>query len=196
MVVVGAVAALVGMYLATDGDHEVPSTVDDDPSLPKVVIDGYAYHAEAYGDPESRVLLVLHGGPGADYRSLEPLSALADSHRVVFFDQRGSGLSGRVAADQLSFGSAVDDVHRFVERFGQGAPVDLVGHSWGGTLAGGLPGASTGLVRRAVLAEPGYLSADEARAWAIALSIDDVRPALPPAGWRRRLASRPACRWT
>ena len=51
MVVVGAVAALVGMYLATDGDHEVPSTVHDDPSLPKVVIDGYAYRAEAYGDP-------------------------------------------------------------------------------------------------------------------------------------------------
>jgi proline iminopeptidase len=165
IVVLGAVAVLVGMYLATDGDHEVPATVDDDPSLPRVVLDGYAFHAEAHGDPEARVLLVLHGGPGADYRSLEPLSALADTHRLVFFDQRGAGLSGRVPADQLNFGSAVDDVHRFVERFGRGEQVDLVGHSWGATLAAAYLARATGLVRRAVLAEPGYLSAGEARAW-------------------------------
>ena len=111
------------------------------------------------------MLLVLHGGPGADYLSLTPLTALAESHRVVFFDQRGAGLSARVPADQLSFGSAVDDVHCFVERFGRGEQVDLVGHSWGGTLAAAYLARATGLVRRVVLAEPGYLSADEARAW-------------------------------
>ncbi|MEX1334567.1 MAG: alpha/beta hydrolase [Candidatus Limnocylindrales bacterium] len=165
IVALGAMAALVGMYVATGGDDDVPPTVDDDPSLPRVIIDGHAFHAETHGDPGARVLLVLHGGPGADYRSLEALSRLADSHRVVFFDQRGAGLSGRVPADQLTFESAVEDVHRFVERFGRGEPVDLVGHSWGGTLAAAYLARATGLVRRAVLAEPGYLSADELRAW-------------------------------
>lgn len=165
IVVLGAVAALVGLYLASDGDHQVMATVDDDPSLPRVVIGGYAFHAEVHGDPDARLLLVLHGGPGADYRSLEALSELADSHRVVFFDQRGAGLSSRVPADHLTFESAVDDVHRFVEHFGRGESIDLVGHSWGGTLAAAYLARATGLVRRAVIAEPGYLSAEEARAW-------------------------------
>lgn len=165
VVVLGAVAALVGMYLATDGDHGVRATVDDDPSLPRVVIGGYAFHAEVYGDPGARVLLVLHGGPGGDYRSLEVLSELADVHRVVLFDQRGAGLSRRVSAGELSFESAVDDVHAFVDHFGHGEPVDLVGHSWGGTLAAAYLAREPDRVRRAVLAEPGYLSAEEARAW-------------------------------
>ena len=47
----------------------VPKTVDHDPSLPIVAVNGTQLHAESFGDPDSVLIIVLHGGPGADYRS-------------------------------------------------------------------------------------------------------------------------------
>jgi pimeloyl-ACP methyl ester carboxylesterase len=44
---------------------------------------------------------------GADYRYLLPLKALADDYRVVFYDQRGTGLSPRVPADSITLDSFV-----------------------------------------------------------------------------------------
>jgi proline iminopeptidase len=65
--------ALIGsiiLYISTDGDYAVPATVIADLSLPRVEIDGYTFHAETFGDPSNPVVIVLHGGPGGDYRSL------------------------------------------------------------------------------------------------------------------------------
>src|SRR5262245_39567974 len=84
-----AVAACTGDY-----SDLVPKTVDEDPSLPSLEISGTRLHLETFGTPGNPVVIVLHGGPGADYRSLLPLSALADDgFFVVFWDQRGTGLS-------------------------------------------------------------------------------------------------------
>src|SRR5579862_9366187 len=50
-------------------------------------------------------VVVIHGGPGLDSRSLEPdLEPLTRRHRVIFYDQRGSGrstLSADVTADVM-----------------------------------------------------------------------------------------------
>jgi hypothetical protein len=77
--------------------------VDDDPSLPHVAIGGTVLHAETFGDSRAPMIVMLHGGPGGDYRSLLPYRALAaDGYYVVLWDQRGAGLAGRVAGAVLS----------------------------------------------------------------------------------------------
>ena len=81
-IILGFVALLVLLfglgYILTIGEYIVPETVDQDPSLPSITIDGYTYHAEPFGDPSSPVVIILHGGPGGDYRGLLDLAALAD----------------------------------------------------------------------------------------------------------------------
>ena len=50
----------------------VPKTVEEDPSLPRIEVNGTTLHAEAFGDPSAPMVMMLHGGPGGDYRSLLP----------------------------------------------------------------------------------------------------------------------------
>jgi proline-specific peptidase len=87
------------------------------------------------GDDASTPLLCLHGGPGFTHNYLEPLEALADRRRVVFYDQLGCGRSDR--PDDLTLWT----VERFVEELVQVRSalgldrLHLFGSSWGGMLA-------------------------------------------------------------
>jgi proline iminopeptidase len=80
-------------------------------------------------------LLCLHGGPGFTHNYLEPLEALADRRRVIFYDQLGCGKSDR--PDDVSLWT----VERFVEEVAQVRAafglerLHLFGSSWGGMLA-------------------------------------------------------------
>jgi proline iminopeptidase len=81
-------------------------------------------------------ILVLHGGPEFDHTYLLPeLDRLAESFRLVYYDQRGRGRSvSGVRPDQVDLRSEIDDVDRVRTRFGLKS-VALLGHSWGGVLA-------------------------------------------------------------
>jgi proline iminopeptidase len=80
-------------------------------------------------------LLCLHGGPGFTHNYLEPLEALADQRRVIFYDQLGCGKSDRPGDPALW------TVDRFVEELAQVRAalqldrLHLFGSSWGGMLA-------------------------------------------------------------
>ena len=161
VVVVGVIA----LYIGTDGNYVVPATVADDPGLPRVEINDYSFHAETFGNPENPVVIVLHGGPGGDYRSLLGLQALADDYFIVFYDQRGAGLSERVPAAQLTYQSSLQDLDAIIDLYGRGKPVFLFGHSWGAMLASGYLGYAPDKVSKAVLAEPGFLNAQEQKDW-------------------------------
>jgi proline iminopeptidase len=137
----------------------VPDTVERDRSLPRVELNGYPFHAETFGHGDRPVIIVLHGGPGADYRYLYPLKALADEYLVVFYDQRGTGLSPRVPSEQITLQGFLDDLDAFVTAYGKGRPVSLVGHSWGAMLASAYAGAHPNKVDKLVLAEPAFLDA-------------------------------------
>lgn len=169
-IVLGLIAVLVALfglgYVLTIGDYAVPETVAEDPTLPSITIDGYTYHAETYGDPANPVVIALHGGPGGDYRSTLALRALADEYYVVFFDQRGSGLSPRVVPEEITLESAIADVDTIVKHFGQGEKVNIVGHSWGAMLASAYVGRYPEKVDHVVLAEPGFLNSEFAEEWA------------------------------
>jgi proline iminopeptidase len=152
--------AVGGLFIATNGDYPLPATVTEDDTLPSVTLDGVTFHAETYGAPENPVALVLHGGPGGDYRYLLPLQELSDEYYVVFYDQRGTGLSERVPREQLTLQTMIDDVDRMAQHYGGGEPVIIIGHSWGAMLGAAYTEQHPEMVARLVLAEPGALTTE------------------------------------
>ena len=54
----------------------VPRTVDQDLSVPSIHVNGAQFHAEAFGDPNDPMIVVIHGGPGSDYRYLQTARSL------------------------------------------------------------------------------------------------------------------------
>jgi len=81
------------------------------------------------------VLVLLHGGPGADHTFFRPeFSAITDAAQVVYLDQRGSGRSDRGDPGNWTWERWADDVADFCAVLGIAAPV-LVGSSSGGLVA-------------------------------------------------------------
>lgn len=163
--VIVMIAFGVTLFVVTDGDHVVPATVLDDPALPAIEINGVRLHAERFGDPQAETLIVLHGGPGGDYRSLLALKTLSDRYQVVFYDQRGAGLSERVPAADLTLDAYLAELDGVIATFSPDRPVHLVGHSWGGMLATAYLGHAPDAVASAILIEPGFLNASERAEW-------------------------------
>ncbi|MEZ0371257.1 MAG: alpha/beta fold hydrolase [Candidatus Sericytochromatia bacterium] len=146
------------LFLATGGDYQVPGTVSADGSQPQVVLNGLGFHAETFGERKNPPLLVLHDGPGGDYHDLLALSRLARRYYVIFFDQRGSGLSARVPTSQLSIDAVLGDIEAFAGHYAPGRRISLLGHGWGGMLATAFAGRHPERVERLILAEPGFLN--------------------------------------
>jgi proline iminopeptidase len=170
-IVVGLVALFILCYILTIGDYAVAKTVAQDPSIPHITINGVTFHAETFGDPANPVVIAVHGGPGGDYRSLLALQTLSDHYFVVFFDQRGAGLSPRVNPQEITLASALADLDSIVDYYGHGRKVNLVGHSWGAMLASAYLGHHPDKVDHAVLAEPGFLTAELGDTFAKATAI-------------------------
>lgn len=165
-ILVGLVlVAVIALYFYTSGEYRVADTVLTDPDLPRAEIGGLTLHAETFGDPGNTPLIVLHGGPGGDYRSLMGLQALADSFYVIFYDQRGAGLSERVPAEQLTVDTYLEELDNVIAHFAGARPVILVGHSWGAMLGAAYLGHAPEKVQRAVLMEPGFFNAAEMAEW-------------------------------
>ena len=121
-----------------DEGNLVPRTVETDPTLPAIFVNGAKLHAETYGNPANPMLVVLHGGPGNDYRALLNCKAFADSgYYVVFYDQRGSGLSQRFGKNTYAMQTLTDELGGVIDYYRTSASqkVFLLGHSWGAMLA-------------------------------------------------------------
>lgn len=89
----------------------------------------------AYGPSGSSRLVVLHGGPGAHHDYMLPqMLDLADTHELLFYDQRGGGRSQTDDRAPITWRTHIDDLERVVEELGA-MPLTLVGYSWGGLLA-------------------------------------------------------------
>lgn len=146
---------------AEDPGALVPATVDQDPSLPRIEIAGTKLHAEAFGDPAAPIVMVLHGGPGSDYRSMLPLQRLAgDGYRVVFWDHRGTGLSQRHDASTYTMPGYLEDLRLVIEHYTtrSNQPLVFIGHSWGAMYATWFIneyGTYGDRVKGAILSEPG-----------------------------------------
>jgi proline iminopeptidase len=87
------------------------------------------------GPPDAPPLVLLHGGPGAHHEYLYPQClALAKTHRVFTYDQRGGGQSKTDDRTPVTWRTQASDLARLVTEFGLG-PLVLVGYSWGGLLS-------------------------------------------------------------
>ena len=144
----------------------VPKTVDQDPTLPSITVNGVMLHSEAFGNPDSTMVVCIHGGPGSDYRYMLNGKDLADyGYRVVFYDQRGSGLSQRLSKKSyLDQGiGAVEALYEELSgvishyRTSPDQKVFLLGHSWGAMLATAYAGKHPDEVQGLVVCEPGGL---------------------------------------
>ena len=141
----------------------VPATVAEDASLPSIEMNGSRFHLETFGDQTNPVIIFLHGGPGGDYRSMLQMgqrfdgSSLADDHFLVYWDQRGTGLSERHDKELLTLDIYTDDLNTLVNRYAPGRQVFLIGHSWGGMYATQYINEYPENVAGAILIEPGPL---------------------------------------
>ncbi|PLX14112.1 MAG: hypothetical protein C0598_02145, partial [Marinilabiliales bacterium] len=165
----------------------LPKTVDEDPLLPRISVNGTDLHAESFGDINNPIIIFLHGGPGSDYRPMIStkgvenasrypdersitnggLSQLQDEFYCVFYDQRGGGLSPRFDKGEITFDIYIEDLNAIIEYYlekkvketgVQDTQVYIFGWSYGGTLATGYINKYPSKVKSVVLYEPGPLS--------------------------------------
>ena len=84
---------------------------------------------------EKPVLLLLHGGPGADHSIYRPAySALADIAQIVYLDHRGNGRSEDGREERWNLAQWGDDVRAFCDALGIANPI-VLGASFGGMVA-------------------------------------------------------------
>ena len=161
LILAGLAATACDPLSPTEPGNLVPRTVAEDPTLPAIEMNGARFHLQTFGNPANPVIVFLHGGPGGDYRSLLRLAeryndhSLADDCFLVYWDQRGSGLSERQNKDMLTIEAFVNDLNTLVSRYSPGRPVFLIGESWGGMFATRYINQYPERVAGAVLIEPG-----------------------------------------
>lgn len=166
---------LVGCLPGEEG-RLVPLTVVDDPALPRFeTADGRLLHLRAFGPEDGDVLVMLHGGPGGDHRGYLHFEQAFPDHRVILYDQRGSGLSERVPDEELDGPHLAAELDQIATAFSPDAPIVLMGHSWGGALAAYYVEAHPDRVSKLILVEPGALHADAAAAGNV-VALDFLGP--------------------
>jgi proline iminopeptidase len=79
--------------------------------------------------------LVMHGGLGFDHTCLHPwLDPLGDVMRLVYYDHRGNGRSGRPPSETITFEQLCSDADALREHLGF-EEVAVLGYSFGGFVA-------------------------------------------------------------
>ncbi|WP_412068624.1 alpha/beta fold hydrolase [Rubrivirga sp. IMCC43871] len=112
-----------------------PALAQTTGTAPSDGVDLY-YHTYGEGPP----LLVLNGGPGLSSEHFaglaRQLAALGDGHRVILFDQRGTGRSplATVSSSTITVDLMVRDIEALRRHLGTEAWA-VLGHSWGGMYA-------------------------------------------------------------
>jgi len=148
----------------------VPKTADQDPGVPSIIVNGVVLHSEAFGHPDSTMVVCIHGGPGGDYRYMLNGKDLVNyGYRVVFYDQIGSGLSERfpkssyTSLGRESLDLIYDELSGVIAHYRThpNQKVFLLGHSWGAILATAYVGKYPNAVQGLAIQEPGGLKWDD-----------------------------------
>ena len=80
-------------------------------------------------------MVLLHGGPGGTHHYFHPhFSRAAEFSQVIYYDQRGCGLSDWEPGEGYTIGQAVEDLERLRQALGLQQWV-VVGFSYGGLVA-------------------------------------------------------------
>ena len=100
---------------------------------------GHDVHFVTAGDPDAdRLILLLHGFGASAFSYKEALEPLSQDAFVIAYDRAAFGFTERPTTWELNpygYTAQLDVIDAFVDTFGQGKEVILVGHSAGGYLA-------------------------------------------------------------
>lgn len=147
----------------------VPVTVIEDATLPSIKVKGVELHSETFGNPTDPMLVIIHGGPGGDYRGMLNFKQLAnDNMFVVFYDQRGSGLSERLSKDGYSEVQVyIDELEGVINHYrsNDSQQIILAGHSWGAMLATAFINQNPTEIEGLILAEPGGFTWEQTKSY-------------------------------
>ncbi len=97
--------------------------------------DGHSIYYEESGNPEGKPVVLCHGGPGSPSKPRHKNSFDPKHFRIILFDQRGCGKS--TATDKFLANTTahlVEDMERLRKHLGV-TTWQVVGGSWGSTLA-------------------------------------------------------------
>ena len=100
---------------------------------------------------EGPLLVMIHGFPDYWYTWREQIPALSEHVQVVAMDQRGYNLSGKpegLARYQME--ELVQDVEAVIKHFGKKKAI-VVGHDWGGAVAGAFATAKPQMIDHLVI---------------------------------------------
>ena len=79
--------------------------------------------------------LVMHGGLGIDHTYLRSiLGLLSDIFKLIFYDHRGHGRSGRPPLNTITYEQLSDDAHALTKNLGY-EKIGIIGNSAGGYIA-------------------------------------------------------------
>jgi pimeloyl-ACP methyl ester carboxylesterase len=113
---------------------------------------GLRYHVRTWGSETARKLVLLHGWMDVSASFQFLVDALRRDWYVIAPDWRGFGLS-EWARDGYWFPDYIGDLEVLLRELSPGAPVDLVGHSMGGNVAGLYAGTRPERISKLVLLE-------------------------------------------
>ncbi len=113
---------------------------------------GLRYHVRSWGDPAHPQLWLLHGWMDVSASFQFLVDALTQPRYVIAPDWRGFGLS-EWASGGYWFPDYVADLDVLLRQLAPPGPVDIVGHSMGGNVAGLYAGTRPARVRRLALLE-------------------------------------------
>ncbi len=113
---------------------------------------GIDYHLQCWGPETGRPTLLLHGWMDVGLTWQFLVDALTSERRLLAPDWRGFGHSGH-APGGYWFPDYLADLDALLDAIAHDGPVDIVGHSMGGNIAGLYAGLRPERVRRLVLLE-------------------------------------------
>ncbi len=113
----------------TDDGYEISDTMLD-------VGDGHVLYVYEWGNKDAKTpIIFLHGGPGSQVKDKHKSSFNPKKHRVIFFDQRGSGNSTPFGSLELNTtDNLIEDISKVADKLSADTFI-LHGSSWGSTLA-------------------------------------------------------------
>ncbi|MEW6194962.1 MAG: proline iminopeptidase-family hydrolase [Bacteroidota bacterium] len=100
-------------------------------------------------------LVIVHGGPGLGHDYLyDSFNQLSDRYKLIFYDQRGCGKSEEFKEEKpVTIDTMVEDLEAIREEFNIDK-MNLVGQSWGATIALNYIFKYPGKVKNLILLEP------------------------------------------
>jgi len=104
--------------------------------IASTLVNSQTIYSKAFGDPNNKTLIFLHGGPGYNSVSFETTTAEELSNNgffVISYDRRGEGRSLDKKA-HFTFDETLNDLNLIFDKYKIDSAI-LVGHSFGGIIA-------------------------------------------------------------